>query len=71
MFGSDRIHTNVVVTLILARSPQVMRIAELPDVDLSQRRTPIKELVSRTELAFIWIFCKYRSKSGDAVYASS
>ena len=48
-----------------------MHTAELPDVDVSQRQMPSKEIVGRIELAFIWISRKYRSKGGDAVYASS
>ena len=34
-FGSDRIHTNVIITLELSRSLQVTRIAELPYIDVS------------------------------------
>ena len=55
----------------LSRSSQVMHIAELADADVSQRRMPNKEIVGRIELAFSRIFRKYRSKGGDAVYASS
>ena len=55
----------------LSRSPQVTHIAELADADVSQGRTPNKEIVGRIELAFIRICRKYRSKGGDAVYASS
>ena len=47
----------------LSRSPQVMHIAELADGDVSQRRTPNKEIVSRIELAFMRISRKYRSKA--------
>ena len=35
MFGSVRIHTNVVITLELSRSPQVTCIVEIPDADVS------------------------------------
>ena len=84
MFGSDRIQTNVVETLVilftfgngymvncvihampymeLSRSPQVMRRAELPNADMSQRQTPNKEIVSRIELTYIRISRKYKSK---------
>ena len=44
---------------------------ELPDADVSQQRMPNKEIVGRIELTYIWISRKYRSKGGDAVYASS
>ena len=56
-------------------SPQVTRIAELPDADVSQGRKEIvgqiKEIVGQIELAFIWISHKFRSKSRDVVYVSS
>ena len=51
-FGSDRMHTNVIDALArpqsameLSRSLQVTRIAELPHGDVSQWRTPNKEIV--------------------------
>ena len=37
-------HNNVAVTLELSRSLQVTRIAELPNVDVSQRQTPNKSV---------------------------
>ena len=47
--------------LELSTSPQVTRIAKLPDADVSQWRMPNKEIVGRTELVFIWISHKYSS----------
>ena len=53
------------------RSRTERNLPMLSFADVSQRRTPNKEIVSRIEFAFIRIFRKYRSKGGDAVYAIS
>ena len=53
------------------RSRTQRNLPMLSFADVSQRRTPNKEIVGRIELAFIRISRKYRSKGGDAVYAIS
>jgi len=62
----------------LSRSPPATRrpraqrnFTKVTCRDVSQRRTPNKEILGRTELAFTGISRKYGSKAGDTAYVSS